>query len=230
MIEIKQKLTPYNFTRMYNKQNEYIVIHFVGGVSTAKNNADYFANNKLQSSANYFADETEIWQSVEDGDKAWHCGGGLQGENGHAFYGICTNSNSIGVEMCVKKDNAGKWYFEEKTVQNTVELVKMLMKKHNIPIGKVIRHYDVTGKICPAPYIDETEWKRFKDRIVGDNKMEDCKFEDIKGHYAEKQIKDLYRMGIINGVDAAHFAPDEPIKRADVAIIARNVIRYITGK
>lgn len=63
-----------------------------------------------------------------------------------------------------------------------------------------------------------------------DNATMEVKFTDINGHYAEEQIKELYRMGIINGVDEAHFAPNEPIKRADVAIIARNVIRYITGK
>lgn len=62
-----------------------------------------------------------------------------------------------------------------------------------------------------------------------ENAMEP-KFEDIKGHYAEQQIKDLFRVGIVNGVDETHFAPNEPIKRSDVAIIARNVIRYITGK
>mgnify|MGYP002553082501 CR=1 FL=1 len=55
-------------------------------------------------------------------------------------------------------------------------------------------------------------------------------FEDIQGHYAEKQINELYQMGIVTGVDPQHFAPDEAIKRADAAIIARNVIRYITGK
>lgn len=55
-------------------------------------------------------------------------------------------------------------------------------------------------------------------------------FVDIKGHYAEKAIKDLYTFGIVNGVDNTHFNPDEPIKRADMAIVARNIIRYITGE
>lgn len=58
----------------------------------------------------------------------------------------------------------------------------------------------------------------------------ECKFEDIQGHYAEKQIREAFEMGIVNGVDETHFDPDAPIKRADVAIIARNVVRYITGK
>lgn len=56
------------------------------------------------------------------------------------------------------------------------------------------------------------------------------KFVDIKGHYAEKEIAELFEMGVIKGVSEGRFMPDEPIKRGDVAIIARNVIRYITGK
>ncbi|MBQ4086987.1 MAG: N-acetylmuramoyl-L-alanine amidase [Clostridia bacterium] len=62
-----------------------------------------------------------------------------------------------------------------------------------------------------------------------DAKVEE-KFVDIKGHYAEKAIKDLYAFGVINGVDETHFAPDEPVTRGQVAVIARNIIRYITGE
>ncbi len=163
-MDIKRKISPYNFTALSGKQIKYIVIHYVGGVSTAKNNADYFYNNKLSSSAHYFVDENEIWQSVEDYNSAWHCGGGIQGSGGRAFYKICLNSNSIGIEMCCKK-NANGWYFEDKTVENTVKLVKMLMKKYGVSPDNVIRHYDVTGKNCPAPYVDENEWQKFKKLI-----------------------------------------------------------------
>lgn len=173
MVAIQKKLTPYNFTPMSNKQNLYIVVHYVGAVSTAKNNVDYYAREKLQASAHYFVDETSIWQSVEDKDRAWHCGGVLQGNNGHTFHGICTNSNSIGIEMCVKRDKCGNWYFEENTVKNTVDLIKMLMEKHNIPIDRVIRHYDVTGKNCPAPYVNETKWNDFKSRILTNDTVQE---------------------------------------------------------
>ena len=78
MLPIQKKLTPYNYTAMSNKQNLYIVIHYVGGVSTAKNNVDYYAREKLSASATYFVDETSIWQCVEEYNRAWHCGGGLQ--------------------------------------------------------------------------------------------------------------------------------------------------------
>ena len=167
-MKINKKLTPYNFSSVSNKKNQYIVVHYVGAVSTAKNNVDYYASQKLQASAHYFVDEKEIWQSVEDWNSAWHCGGGLQGSGGHKFHGICKNSNSIGIEMCVKKTSGGEWYFEPETVSNTIELVKLLMKKYNIPKSRVIRHYDVTGKICPAPYVDDAKWKaEFLNKLDG---------------------------------------------------------------
>ena len=181
MLKIQKKLTPYNYTKMSNKKNLYIVVHYVGAVSTAKNNAIYYASQKLDASAHYFVDETSIWQSVEDKDRAWHCGGGLQGNNGHTFHNICTNSNSIGIEMCVKKTASGEWYFEPETVENTVDLVKMLMDKHNIPIDRVIRHYDVTGKNCPAPYVDESKWNNFKNKIISkEGDLDMSQYEELK--------------------------------------------------
>lgn len=196
MVAIQKKLTPYNFTLMSNKKNLYIVIHYVGAVSTAKNNADYYAREKLEASAQYFVDEISIWQSVEDKNKAWHCGGDLQGVNGHKFHGICTNSNSIGIEMCCKKDKNGNWYFEPETVKNTVDLVKMLMKKYNIPIDRVIRHFDVTGKNCPAPYINEAEWKGFKDKILAnEGDLDVTQYEELKKENAalKKSIQTLVK-------------------------------------
>ena len=69
--------------------------------------------------------------------------------------------------MCCKKTSSGRWYFKDATVKNTVELTKYLMKKYNIPVERVIRHYDVTGKICPEPYVrDETAWSNFKNMLI----------------------------------------------------------------
>lgn len=68
-MEIKEQLTKVNFNAMSNKENKYIVIHYVGAVSTAKNNADYFENVNRNASANYFVDENEIYRVVKDSDK-----------------------------------------------------------------------------------------------------------------------------------------------------------------
>ena len=63
-----------------------------------------------------------------------------------------------------------------------------------------------------------------------EDKIMENKFADIKGHYAEKAIGDLYAFGIVNGMDETHFAPDEPVTRGQAAVMVRNAIRYITGR
>lgn len=146
----------------YNKKNDinrikYIVVHYVGSTGDAEANCKYFEKLYRGSSAHYFVGHKgDIWQCVEDANVAWHCGA-IKYKHKE-----CRNSNSIGVEMCVKMKN-GKWYFEEATVASTLALVKELMKKYNVPAANVIRHYDVTGKSCPEPYVrDAAAWDKFK--------------------------------------------------------------------
>ena len=46
------------------------------------------------------------------------------------------------------------------------------MKDYNIDINHVIRHYDVTGKICPNPYVKNNKlktswtWDEFKNKLI----------------------------------------------------------------
>lgn len=110
----------------------------------------------------------------------WHCGGGLQGDGGHEYFGICTNWNSIGVECGVCADTTARelpgdsdlWYFSEETQESCAWLVAKLMREHGIDIDHVIRHYDVTGKICPNPYVLNNRrktswtWEEFKQRVM----------------------------------------------------------------
>lgn len=55
-------------------------------------------------------------------------------------------------------------------------------------------------------------------------------FKDISGHYAQNHIEKLKEMGIVNGDENGNFRPNDPVTRADAAIMVRNAIRYITGK
>ena len=73
-MKITKILTNTNYTKSNNRKIEYIVVHFVGAVSTARNNASYFKNTYRGASAHYFVDENEIVQVVEDKDISWHCG------------------------------------------------------------------------------------------------------------------------------------------------------------
>lgn len=175
-MEIKENLTNVNYNKLTNKVNKYIVIHYVGAISTAYNNSVYFKSVNRNASANYFVDDNEIYRVVKDEDKAWHCGDSLKTGNGGKYNGKCTNSNSIGIEMCCY-DNNGKLDISEKTIENTIQLVKELMAKYNIPVENVIRHYDVTNKNCPAPFVEnESRWIDFKARLgqVVDKNTDDC--------------------------------------------------------
>ncbi len=177
-MEIKKNLTKYNLTKSGNtKRIKYIVIHYVGATGDAEANCKYYASKYLGASAHYFVGfKGDIWQCVEDGDIAWHCG-----TSGAYKHPTCRNSNAIGIEMCVKKKNAKSmgsedkdWYFEAATVQSAVALTKKLMKKYGVPAKNIIRHYDVTGKICPNPFVynnTEYTWNKFKKSLEDDPKV-----------------------------------------------------------
>lgn len=55
-------------------------------------------------------------------------------------------------------------------------------------------------------------------------------FEDVKGNFAEDDIFDLVQFGIVHGLEDGLFHPNEPITRAQAAVMIRNTIRYIIGK
>ena len=165
---------------------KYIVIHYTSNDGdAAKNNVDYYARTKdLQASAHYYVDEKEVWQSVKEGDTAWHCGAASY------KHPSCRNSNSIGIELCsryngdIKADKKAnkvdfkKYYFNAATLEKAVELIKELMVKYNIPVENVIRHYDVTGKTCPAPMaLNALLWDKFKTMLKTSAPKQETKLE-----------------------------------------------------
>lgn len=173
-MTINKLLTKINF-RNANKQNKWIVIHYTANNGdTAKGNCKYFEKEYRGASANYFVDEKEIWQCVEDKDIAWHVGA-------NKYYNDCRNDNSIGIELCSRIDKNGQYYFKDQTILNAVQLTKMLMKKYNIDINHVVRHYDVTRKVCPAPFVNNQEaWKQFLKRLEEEPVTQEEQIELIK--------------------------------------------------
>ena len=142
----------------------WICLHFTSGNGdTAQNNADYFAREGgLNASAHYFVDTERIVQSVKDGDTAWHCGR----ERGGSYYNDCRNANSIGIEMCSVVRN-GVYVIPEATMKNAAKLTRELMAKYHIPVSRVCRHYDVTRKNCPEPWIRNPQlWEKFKTMLT----------------------------------------------------------------
>ena len=137
---------------------KYIVVHYVGAQSsTALNNCKYFAGGDRGASAHYFVDDNSIYQCIEDKHGAWHVGNTRTEVN---------NKNSIGIEMCCMGANLG---VTEKTEANTLDLVKYLMNKYNIPASNVRTHYQVSGnsKVCPNWSANNwARWTNFKNKLT----------------------------------------------------------------
>lgn len=152
-----------NFNNNASRTVAYPVIHYTGNAKdTAKANANYFTGAGRGASAHFFVDDSEIYQSVELRDTAWHCG-----TKGTYYHSACRNANSIGIEMCC---TAGNYKVSEKTKKNTAYLCAYICKMLGITTSGVdtyvLRHYDVTHKKCPAQMVDnEKEWAEFKDMV-----------------------------------------------------------------
>lgn len=150
-----------NYTKGRVQDINYIVLHYTANNGdTARGNCNYFSSCGRNASAHYFVDENDIYQSVADSDTAWSVGASSY------VHRQCRNSNSISIEMCSRIDSSGNYYVMDKTVSNAVKLVKELMEKYNVPIENILRHYDVTGKKCPEPFVRNiSQWTEFKQRL-----------------------------------------------------------------
>lgn len=155
---------------------KYIVLHYTANDGdTDEANAKYFKNNVVKASAHYFVDSNSVTQSVPDNYTAWSVGGNkysnCSSTGGGKFYGKCTNGNSISIELC-DDVKGGSIYPSAETIANAIELTKQLMNKYSVPASRVIRHFDVTGKPCPAYWCGtaakNAKWKtEFWEKLSG---------------------------------------------------------------
>ena len=157
MLPIQKSFINYNYSTR-NSKIEYIVIHDVGEVSTARNNRDYFSGGNRGASADFFVDSTNIIQLIDYiKNYSWAVG------DGKNQYGI-SNSNSISIEMCLEPSLRPS----SATMTNTINLVQTLMRELNIPLERVVRHYDASRKICPQSMSANNWqlWSEFKKQLL----------------------------------------------------------------
>ena len=152
-----------HITKCKGRPIKYLAIHFTAGSSSIGGRA---MNVKMtfetsQASADFCVDDRDIVQFNPDIKNyyCWAVGDAKKQTTGGAkFNGLATNSNTISIEICssckygysLAVPNHEGWYFTEEVLDNAVKLTKLLMQKYGIPIGRVVRHYDITGKLCPA--------------------------------------------------------------------------------
>lgn len=129
-----------------------IVIHYTANPgSTAQNNRDYFEglkdSHETKVSSHFVVGiEGEIVQCIPSSEIA--------------YASNSRNSDTLSIECC-HTDKTGE--FTEATYTSLVRLTGWLCYRFNLTSEDVIRHYDVTGKICPKYYVDYPDaWEQFK--------------------------------------------------------------------
>ena len=177
---------------------QYLAIHFTAGSKSTPGtalNSVYSTFMNREASADFAVDDQDIVQFNPDlanyycwavGDKKNKYSSGGQ------YYGKATNKNTINIEICstcspatsenLSTANNTSWSFTESTLNNAIKIAKIIIKKYNISLSNVIRHYDITGKLCPgvvgwnneAIYVngkvtkdksDSSAWEAFKSRL-----------------------------------------------------------------
>ncbi|MCC8129022.1 MAG: peptidoglycan recognition protein family protein [Clostridiales bacterium] len=129
-----------------------IVIHYTGNPgTTAQQNRNYFASlaeTGEDSVSSHFVIGTdgEIIQCIPLDEKSY-----------------CSNDrnhDTISIECC-HLDSTGE--FTQETIDSLVKLVQYLVDCYGLDEDGVIRHYDVTGKLCPYYYAtNEDAWLELK--------------------------------------------------------------------
>lgn len=129
-----------------------IVVHYTANPgTTAQQNRDYFESLKD-------THETSVSSQFVIG---------LDGEiiqcvpcNEIAYASNERNVDTVSIECCIE-DESGR--FNEETYQTLVHLTAWLCGRYGLTTDDVIRHYDVTGKMCPKYYVkNEDAWEQFK--------------------------------------------------------------------
>lgn len=206
-----------NYAKAAGRSVRWIVIHYTGGNGSGLANVKYF-NRPLPSddkkSAHFFvghaSENAQIYRSVAPDDIAWHTG------TKTGYYSEARNTTSIGIETCCHNDTKDQsaespdWYFDEETTDALVRLVRALMAEYGIDADHVLRHYDVTHKICPAMWVhDKGAWAAFKVQLnENESETEDSdvnmqrykKLTDIPNTYGFRDVVEkLMNAKIIQG-------------------------------
>lgn len=159
MLSINRQLINMNYSKGRSISPQYIVFHETDNESRgadAMANRNYFANHEeAQASTHFVVDDHQIVQCAELDWRCWHVGD-------NSGYSNITNSNSVGIEICVNAD--GDY---NKALENAIDLGKYLMGALGLGIDRVVMHNTASGKHCPRRILDNGTWNWFKSRING---------------------------------------------------------------
>ena len=149
-------LNPYSRPGTPLETIDGVVVHYVGNPgTTAAANRSFFANlaltHETYASAHFLVGlDGEILQCVPLTEIA--------------YCSNTANDYTVSIEVC-HPDDTGK--FDDATMESLEQLVAWLCETFDLnPSKDVIRHYDVTGKICPKYYVEnEDAWLAFREDV-----------------------------------------------------------------
>lgn len=170
---------------------QYLAIHYTAGGNSnpgrAQNTYNTFVSRSA--SADFCVDDRDMVQFNPDINNyyCWAVGDAKNKySSGGTLYGKATNRNTISIEICstlksgtsASAANHAGWSLSEAALNNAAKLAKIIMKKYNIPIERVVRHYDISGKFCPGVIgwnnetIYDTNGKATKEKSNSDKWLE----------------------------------------------------------
>lgn len=128
-----------------------IVVHYVGNPGTsAGQNWSYFEglsrSHETYASSNFLVGlNGEVILCVPIGEIA--------------YCSSQRNKDTLSIEVC-HPDETGK--FTPESYASLLQLVSWLQEFYDLAPEAVIRHYDVTGKLCPKYFVEQPQaWDRF---------------------------------------------------------------------
>ena len=155
-LKVRKILPPtnkYDIKCPYPMDPTYITVHNTANQASAINEISYMHNNSNEVSFHYAVDDIEAIQGLPLNRNGWHSGDGSQGTG---------NRKSIAVEICYSRYGGEKF---DKAEKNAAKLIAALMEQFDIPIDRVRKHQDWSGKYCPHRTLD-AGWDRFVDMIM----------------------------------------------------------------
>lgn len=162
-VTITEAFIRQHITFAPGREVKYIAIHYTAGASSRRGAAMTNRNVFVQrpASADFVVDDEQTVLVNPDIDSyyCWAVGDKRNPWTGGArLSGKAVNRNTVSIEMCstlakgtsAAAPNHEGWTLSDRVVGRTLRLVRFLMMAYDIPRERVIRHYDVTGKLCPG--------------------------------------------------------------------------------
>ncbi|WP_431809873.1 N-acetylmuramoyl-L-alanine amidase [Brevibacillus agri] len=136
-----------------------LVIHWTANEGKGANavaNRNYFNKPNTEASAHYIVDDKQIVRCLPETEMGYHVGAKSYKPDALKQLSSYPNNCTIGIEMCVNSDGDFKAMY-----QRTVELAADILKRYGWGVDRLWRHFDITGKNCPAYFVSDDFARRF---------------------------------------------------------------------